>query len=254
MKSILTIIGLSTILALGGCHKTDSSTQGSSNSVGIGGSTARMTISNSYLYLVNYRQLKVYSISDPTAMKLERTVSVGFDVETIFPYQDKLFIGSGSAMYIFDISDPKNPAKQGTVSHIRGCDPVVTDGSYTYVTLRNNNVVCGGSQNVLMVYDISGGKILNPILQSTTPLPQPYGLAIYDTTLYVCCAEAGMAVVNVANKKKPEVTKVITAGKNYTDVIAYDNILFAYIQGGIALFDISNPQNPVFISEIKNSL
>src|SRR5690606_21363599 len=95
------------------------------------------------------------------------TVSIGFDVETIFPYGEKLFIGSASAMYIYDISDPKNPARQGTVSHIRACDPVVADGNYAYVTLRNNNSGCGGSQNILNIYDISAGKILYPLLLST---------------------------------------------------------------------------------------
>lgn len=251
MQKYLVLFYVIAMLIAGGCKKGD--TAGSASS-GKSGSTARMTISNNYLYIVNFRELKVYDITDPVKTVLKNTVSVGFDVETIYPYSNKLFIGSGSAMYIYDISDPKNPALQGAVNHIRACDPVVADGSYAYVTLRNNNSGCGGTQNVLNVYDISGGKILTPALISTTALPQPYGLSIYENTLYVCCAAAGLAVVNVTDRKKPEVTKVITEGKSYTDVIAFDQTLFAYVQGGIALFDISDPQNPVFISEIKNNL
>jgi hypothetical protein len=36
------------------------------------------------------------------------------------------------------------------------------------------------------------------------------------------------------------------------DVIPYDDVLIAYVLGGIILFDISNPENPVKISSIKN--
>jgi len=253
MRQYLILFYAIAVLVSGACSKGSSSSD-SGNSSGKSGSIARMTISNNYLYIVNQRELKVYDITDPANTGLKNTVSVGFDVETIFPYNDKLFIGSASAMYIYDISDPKKPALQGTVSHIRACDPVVTDGSYAYVTLRSNNAGCGGTQNVLNIYDISGGKILNPVLTGTTALPQPYGLSIYGNTLYVCCGEAGLAVVDVTDRKKPVVTDAITLGKNYTDVIAFDNTLFAYVQGGIALFDISDSQNPVFISEIKNNL
>ncbi|GAB3418382.1 LVIVD repeat-containing protein [Niabella aquatica] len=253
MRKYRILFYLVAMLIAGSCSKGDTG-NAHRDSAGRSGSIARMTISNNYLYIVNLQELKVYDIADPSRTVLKNTVSVGFNVETIFPYNGKLFIGSGSAMYIYDISDPKNPALQGTVNHIRACDPVVTDGSYAYVTLRNNNSVCGGTQNVLNIYDISGGKILNPVLTSTTALPQPYGLGIHENTLYVCCAAAGLAVVNVTDRKKPEVTKVITEGKTYTDVIAFDNTLFAYVQGGIALFDISDPQNPAFISEIKNNL
>lgn len=236
-----------------GCKKGDSAATPNNSSSGKSGSIARMTIVGNYLYIVNHSDLKVYNISDPANMSLQKTVSVGFEVETIYPYNDKLFIGSTSAMYIYDISDPRNPARQGAVSHLRACDPVVTDGAYAYVTLRNNNSGCGGTQNVLNVYDISGGKVLTPVLLSTTNLPQPYGLSVHDSTLYVCCGEAGLAVVNVKNKRKPDVKKVIALGKSYTDAIVVDNILFTYVTGGLALFDISDQQNPQFISEIKNN-
>jgi hypothetical protein len=246
------IVVVMSVLCLG-CKKGDSNAASNDSSSGKSGSIARMTIVGNYLYLVNHNDLKVYNISDPATMTLQKTISIGFEVETIYPYNDKLFIGSTSAMYIYDISDPRNPARQGTVSHIRACDPVVTDGDYAYVTLRNNNARCGGTQNVLNIYDVSGGKILNPVLLSTIGLPQPYGLGVHDTTLYVCCGEAGLAVVNVKDKRKPEVKKVITQGKNYSDVIIIDNVLFAYVTGGLALFDITDQQNPQFISEIKNN-
>ncbi|WP_346237292.1 LVIVD repeat-containing protein [Niabella insulamsoli] len=254
MKNIQLLIALMTSIFFSSCEKGDSGnnfTDGSSG--GKGGSIARVAISNNHLYIVNSSEMKVYNVADPNNVKEVNKVAIGFDVETIYPYNDKLFIGAASAMYIYDISDPKNPGRQGMVSHIRACDPVVTDGSYAYVTLRNNSTGCGGTQNILNIYDISGGKILNPVLKGSTPLPQPYGLGIHENTLYVCCAEAGLAVVDVTNRTQPEVVKVVTEGKNYTDVIPFENTLFAYVKGGIALFDITDANDPQFIAEIKNT-
>ncbi len=77
---------------------------------GVGGSMARFTISQGHLYTVDDAQLNVFEInSNPASPNELSDVSVGWGIETIFPYQDKLFIGSNAGMYIFDNSTPSNP-------------------------------------------------------------------------------------------------------------------------------------------------
>ena len=62
-------------------------------STGKGGSLARFTIAANHLYLADFSTIEVYDITGTTAIK-KNSVNVGFAVETIFPYKDKLFIGS----------------------------------------------------------------------------------------------------------------------------------------------------------------
>lgn len=218
---------------------------------GAGGSTAMITIHNDYMYIVTQQTLQTWDISIPAKTVLLNEQYIGWDVETIFPYRDKLFIGSQSAMYVFDISNPKQPKQQGTVSHIRSCDPVIADEDYAFVTLRNNNTRCGGTSNVLNIYDIQGTNIMSPKLVSSLSLMPPYGLGKKNNVIYVCLGDRGLAIVDVSNKAKPIVIKTLLDDHIYMDVIPYGDLLIAYIEGGIVIYNISISASPKLLSTIK---
>ncbi len=238
------------VLVLGlSCSKGDSNLSGNA---GAGGSIARLTISGNYLYIVSNTSLYTYDITNPqtTVLLNEQLISWG-DIETIFPYRNKLFIGSQAGMYVFDNSDPKKPKLEGKAQHLRACDPVVADDHFAYVTLRNNNMGCGGTVNQLQVYDISGTNVLTPKVTGTLDMPEPYGLGYSGNTLYVCMGAKGLNIINIADKAKPVSLKVIT-GEDFIDVIPYNDVLIAYVQGGIVLYDISFPADPKKLSTIQN--
>lgn len=230
------------------CKKGDSV----NSAAGAGGSTARMTISGNYMYIVSSNKLYTYDISRPaqTVLLNEQYISWS-NVETIFPYRDKLFIGSQQGMFVFDNSNPKSPKLQGQAQHFRACDPVVADDDYAYVTLRNSNIECGGTLNQLQIYDIRGNNILTPKMISTLDMPEPNGLGYKDDILYVCMGNNGMNVISITDKTNPAVIKTIT-GNTFIDVIPYNDLLIAYVQGGIVLYDISAPANPKLLSTIQN--
>lgn len=248
MQSKYLLFALVLVLGLS-CSKGDSNLSGNP---GAGGSIARMTISGNYLYIVSNTSLYTYDITNPqtTVLLNELPISWG-DIETIFPYRDKLFIGSQAGMYVFDNSDPKKPKLQGRAQHLRACDPVVADNNFAYVTLRNNNIGCGGTVNQLQVYDISGTNVLTPKVTGTLDMPEPYGLGYSGNTLYVCMGTKGLNIINISDKAKPVSLKVIT-GENFIDVIPYNDVLIAYVQGGIVLYDISSPADPQKLSTIQN--
>lgn len=249
MKKLLYAIIILGFTALAGCNKEAAS---NSNNIGAGGSTARMTLWGNYLYIVNNAELQTYDVTNASQAVLLNTQNVGWNIETIFPYRDKLFIGSQTGMFVYDISNPKSPKIQGQAQHWRACDPVIADDDYAYVTLRSTSNGCGGTLNQLNIYDITGVKIVNPVLVSTLIMPEPHGLGKKDNILYICMGEVGLNVVDVTDKTKPKVVKTVEDDEVYIDVIPYDNVLIAYVQGGIVLFDISNAANPVKVSTIKN--
>lgn len=223
-----------------------------SGSAGTAGSTARMVTYGNYLYMVTTQKLFTYDISVPGQTFLVETQNIGWDAETIFPYKNHLFIGRQNGMYVFDISQPQKPQLKGQVQHLRACDPVVADDHFAYVTLRGNNGGCGGNLNELQIYDIQGTHILIPRLVSTLPMSQPNGLGLKGDILYVAMGDSGLNVVDVANRNVPKAIKTIKEDVGFVDVIPYGDVLLAYVNGGIFLYDISNATNPVLLSKILN--
>ena len=73
---------------------------GSINKVGVGGSFAKFTIYDDYLYTVKSDGLNTYKINNGM-LEFRSQSNMGWGIETIFPYKDKLFIGSNSGMFIF---------------------------------------------------------------------------------------------------------------------------------------------------------
>lgn len=246
MKKISFYIMLSVVLIAAvqcGKSSSDSGTRGS------GGSTARFAINGNYLYTVDKEYLKVFNISDVANPVLKNTVSVGFEIETIYPFKDKLFIGSTSVVHIFSIDNPESPEKLSTAISpevLRRCDPVVAKDTVAYATLRTNGD-CGGIQSILAAYDIK--DITKPVQKGTYPVSEPYGLGYADTALYVC-DRSGLFVFNIKNAYNPQLVEKFSDGW-YMDVIPYNNTLICQVQDGLTLYDITDCMKPAFITKIK---
>lgn len=248
MKNNILIL-LSLLLLFTRCNKE--SAESAASSTGAGGSTARFTIIGNYLYVVDNTSLKAFDISNPAAAPvLKSKTDVGINIETIFPYQDKLFIGSSFAMHIFSLADPQRPVKLAQADYIvrMSCDPVVAKDSTAYATL-NAAGPCGGGGSQLVVYDIK--DITKPVLKQTLPLMAPHGLGISDSALYVCDGASGLNVYNTRNTYSPQLLRTIQ-GETFYDVIPYGNILICQVATGISLYDITVRHQPLFLSRILN--
>src|SRR6185436_10064867 len=136
MKTLYNLIAIFTLSALISCTKETAGNGAAS--AGAGGSTARFTIVGNYLYVVDNLSLKAFDISSNNTPVFKSKTDIGINIETIFPYQDKLFIGSSSTMYIFSLTNPDKPHLVGSATYqIRmSCDPVVVKDNAAYATLR----------------------------------------------------------------------------------------------------------------------
>lgn len=230
---------------------TKESASGGGQATGAGGSTARFTIAGNYLYVVDNTSLKAFDISNPAAAPvLKSTTDVGINIETIFPYQDKLFIGSSMSMHIFSLANPATPQRLAKADYMvrMSCDPVVAKDSTAYATL-NATGPCGGTSSQLVIYNIK--DITKPLFQTSFSLVAPHGLGVSDSALYVCDGAAGLKVFNTRNTFSPIYLRTIT-NETFYDVIPYGNILICQLSDGIALYDISTRHQPVFLSKILN--
>jgi hypothetical protein len=254
MKKIQLIILFIVTITIGeSCSKDGGAGAGAATSPsgsGTGGSMARFTIVGNYLYTVDKTDLKVFSIIDPANPILKNKVPVGFEIETIYPFKDKLFIGSTSVVHIFSITNPENPVKLSTAispTVLRRCDPVIARDTVAYATIRTNSSCGGGVQSILAVYDIK--DIQNPIQKTFRPLQEPYGLGFADSALYVA-TQSGLNVYNIATEYNPIFISTIRNQDWFYDVIPYGNTLIAWTKDGVILFDITIRKNPVFITKI----
>ena len=248
MKQLLYIFTIT--LFLFGCEKANmDSSKVSSN--GQGGSLARFTIAGNYLYTVDKENLKVFEISNGAQPVFKRSVKVGFEVETIFPFKDKLFIGSTTVMHIFSIDDPANPVKLSEAISpqvMRRCDPVVAMDTVAYATLRTNGP-CGGTQSILAVYNIK--NVTNPVQVNFVNVSEPYGLGYSGNTLYVCDKNLGLIVYDISKPYEPQMIKAIKdSNSDIIDIIPYQNTLVCWASDGMVLYDITDKQSPVLIKKI----
>lgn len=211
-----------------------------------GGSLARFTIVDNFLYVVGQTDLKLFRLNDPINPALWATIEIGWGVETIFPFKDKLFIGSQTGMFIFDNSNPANPTQISQFLHVVSCDPVVADDDYAYVTLRNGTN-CRQGSNQLDIIDIS--DITNPSLTKSYAMHNPHGLGVKGNTLFICDADAGLKVFDATDVENLEIRDHISENTVY-DIIPIGDIAIVIGPDGLYQYDCSDPQNLALLSTI----
>lgn len=214
--------------------------------VGMGGSMARFALVNQNLYTVGMNELNVFDISNSQSPAFTSTQQIGWNIETIFPFQQKLFIGSTAGMFIYDISNPNQPVKQSQFSHVQSCDPVIADNKYAYVTLRSGTV-CQGFTNQLEVLDIA--NIQNPQLLKTYQLTNPHGLSKDGDYLFICDGAAGLKVYDAKDVNNLKLLTTLGNMETY-DVIAWNNVALVVAKDGLYQFDYSNISNIRLLSKI----
>jgi hypothetical protein len=223
------------------------SSDSSGNSTGTGGSLARFTIVADYLYALNGGNMNLFDITDPPNPLTWSRVEIGWDIETIFPYEDNIFIGSRTGMYIFDNTDPSNPTQISEFAHVTSCDPVVVEGSYAYVTLKGGSG-CGGVSNQLDIIDISDLK--NPSLVKSYGMHGPYGLGVDNNLLFICDGEAGLKVFDAADPLQIALQFHTDEFETY-DVILNNDIALVVGPDGLYQFDYSDINNIIELSKIE---
>jgi hypothetical protein len=224
---------------------------GKSNS-GTGGSLARFTVYENYLYAVDNYALRLFNIAQPADPTAEKELYVGWNIETLFPYEQKLFLGSTTGMYIYSLADPSNPQYISAFWHASSCDPVVVEGNYAYVTLRAGNL-CGDAVSQLDVIDIS--DIQSPVLLKEYPMEEPYGLGIDGGILFVCDGDAGLKIYDATDPLVIDQNKIAQYGDlNAWDVIPLGDVLLMIGTDGLYQYDYSDPANIRELSVIPINL
>jgi hypothetical protein len=223
-----------------------------SSSDGVGGSLARFALVGSKMYVVTNNALKTFDITNPKQLQTVDTVKLGFseDIETIFAFDKNLFIGSRSALHIYKIDANGIPRFGSVATHSWGCDPVVANDSFAFVTTRNGSRNCriqnNSFANQLIVYDVK--DIKNPIQMVIVNMTFPNGVGLDKNLLFVC--DKGVKMFDVSNPLKPVLRKYLE-DIDANDVIPLNGQLLIVGTQKLTQIDYKDTANLKIISEFN---
>ncbi|MDR2472512.1 MAG: hypothetical protein LBD53_02955 [Tannerella sp.] len=224
---------------------------GASPASSVNGSMSRFAFNDKYLYAVIKSQMQIFDVSGdkPT---IAATVENGmfWEVETMFGYKDKMFLGMPSGMTIYDVKDPLKPEYCSMITHIYGCDPVVVDNDLAYVTIRSGNF-CGQQANELFIVDVK--DVYNPkqIVSYTMKNPKGLGIDSEKKTLFLC--DDGLKVFKITDDPQQLISNGLEhiKGMDGFDLIAYDDVLMMIADDGLYQYDYSDVNKLKQLSKIK---
>lgn len=229
-------------------NKSAAFAPGNGSGPGVGGSMARFTINADYIYALDGADIQAVNITEIADPILSTRTTIAWDIETIFPYKQNLFIGSRSGMHIIDVSIPSAPTLISTYEHLRVCDPVVVQDTLAFVTLRSGTE-CEGFANQLEVINIT--DLSNPKLLSLYPMTNPHGLGIDQSTLFICDGNDGLKVFDASDVYHIADNSIAHYQNiNAYDVIPFNNILIMLATDGIYQYNYSDTNNIQFLSKI----
>lgn len=218
----------------------------SSVTLGQNASLSRFAISKERLYTVDSYSLRVFDVTTEKAPRKGPVIQTNsWDLETIFRKDSVLYLGSMTGMLTYvQTSGSDAPIFASKFSHITSCDPVVVDGNTAYVTLRSGTR-CANGKNELQVLDVTD-PFQTPKSLAALPLSNPAGLALDDSTLFVCEGSYGLTVIDVKNPAKPQ---VVSQERNTQpeDIIAADGVLTLIGPTGLWRFDYTDRTNLVLL-------
>jgi hypothetical protein len=206
-------------------------------STGINGSMSRFSLYQNYLYSVVNNQMCIFNLSDETPVKAVENLYIGSNVETIFSYKDKMFMGTPTGMLIYSVSNPLSPQYCSSMQHVFGCDPVVVDNDLAYVTVHSGNF-CGQTSNELFIVDVK--DVYNPRQLVSFTMTNPKGLGIDRNTLFLC--DDGLKIFRIGNDPQQLAANQIIQykGMDGYDLIPFDNTLMMIADNGLYQYDYTN--------------
>lgn len=232
------------------CQDDASTADVAASNTGIGGSLARFTVVGDFLYTIDNTTLTTFNISNPEAPDPVSSIPVGQGVETIFPLNNYLLMGTQNGMLIYEILDEGTPAYVSSYLHIISCDPVVANTEYAYVTLRASECrqAAVGAADLLEVIDIQ--NISNPQIVGSYDMIAPRGLGLDGEVLFVCEGAAGIKVFSTADPLNLQQINHLT-DIHANDVIPLNGTLIVVGPERLLQLDYTDINDIKVISEIS---
>lgn len=213
------------------------------SSTGINGSITRFVIQGQYLYAIDLNYLKIFDLSDNDDPVLTSSIKVGYGLETIFIYGNYIYLGANDGVYVISVANPFQPVQMQKIQHHISCDPVVVQGNYAYSTQRVNAVGCGTIWNMSALAVYDVTDPLQSSLVKSIIMDHPYGLAVEGNWLYVCDPGQGGIVVYNISNPANPVEMTVAAVTEPRDIILMYPYMIVSTTTSFQIYNYSDPMN-----------
>lgn len=206
-----------------------------SNSNGSLGTANRIAKVDDLIFIID--KTNIFTLEDREKLS-EATIpqSIGWALETIYPADGHLFLGSNNGMQIYRIQDDNRVSLRGEFFHATGCDPVLpTDQNVAYVTLRSGDE-CPGDENNISVVNIA--NLNSPSLIQEIAMDSPYGMTLHEDKLYVGEGTNGFKIFDASERDNLKLIETNRSIETY-DIIVHPtdrNILLFANPNGISQY------------------
>ena len=208
------------------------------------GAAIEMIIHADVAYIATSSQeLWVIDISDPTNMKIEKLVDLGY-YRSMKIENNRLYGAcSSQGLSVFDVSVAKQPVLLDKLDITPPVYDVVSNGQYIY---------CACASNGLVIIDQTNQQELKE-LGSIPTSKNIYGIIKHNNYAYAYSdANAGLEIFNIQNPQSPVLHNSISDDDGIIQLQMLGNQM--YVGGyadGIRKCSLANPENPTEIGRQK---
>ncbi len=206
---------------------------------GVKGTMNRIAVEFGHVYVISTD--KLYTFSNSFGLQKTSEININSDTETIYATNNRIYLGSTTALTLYSASNPSNPWEVSELQHTESCDPVLPNGNVVYYTLRAlEDEGCNSlGENTLNVVDVTNQNEM--VVINSFQLDSPYGMALIGNNLLVGEGANGLTIFNANNQQN------LTQLQNYPNIEAFDvrshptdmNIILVTNSNGIKQYEIN---------------
>lgn len=204
----------------------------------IKGTLNKIAVTSNHAYVIGDDEIYTFR-NDPSSMSYVGATKVTNDLETIYPENNRLYLGTARSMEVMDVAMGDAPQHISSYDHPTSCDPVMPYGNVAYLTLRTGDFSgCNGDQNTLDVIDIS--NISEPEIIEEITMTSPYGMCVSNNYLFVGEGTNGLSIFNISDPTQP-ILAVTHTGFEVYDILPHPtdpNKLLAASEIGLVQYQI----------------
>jgi hypothetical protein len=187
----------------------------------------------SVLPLVVTYGVDVYSVASPSSPVYVQTLAL-MHAEGLTVHGNRLYMATGSALSIWDITDPAFPASLGSIALGGTPQAVAVSGTIAYVA--------AGSVG-FQVVDVSNPAA--PVLRATRAIISAEGIDADGPLVAVAAGATGVRLYDAATPNNPVMLGSWSGGTAHTVRLDGDVATVAAGSAGLVFLDVADPSNPV---------
>lgn len=214
----------------------------------INGNIRRVVVQGNYAYLGdNQNQFRVVDISKPRQPDEVAVLDIGADIQEMDISDNRVYLATGAqGMVIVDITTPEKPEVLSTID---------TPGKVQDVAVNGDIIAfLADGENGLLVYDITDLNAIEQVgsfsdfLNANQVEIDQGGLYVSDkdSALHIVDAEVSLSSQRVSSTEKQQ-------GRAQSVAVNENYAFLAYVDQGLRVIDIANPNAPVEVATYDSS-